>query len=87
MVLDPTRRILILPPTPGACALCGDVHAPGEPHNRDSLAYQHHFRRANGRYPTWEDAMSHCSGRVRAAWRVRLIQKGMLSEVIAGHDQ
>ncbi len=79
MILDPTRRILILPPNPDACPQCGDIHAPEEPHNRNSLAYQHRFRKANGRYPTWEDAMGHCAARTQATWRAELIRRGMMA--------
>ena len=72
--------IAILPPTPGACPYCGDTHDPNSPHNRDSLIYQHKFRAANGRYPTWADAMQHCSALTKAKWTEELRRRGIWVE-------
>lgn len=50
---------------PGTCPECAVKHDPRLPHNRDSLAYQYKFYDKNGRWPTWVDAMAHCSEDVK----------------------
>lgn len=70
-------NIVIIPPTPGACRYCGDQHDPREPHNLRSLQYQHKFRKQNGRYPTWEDAMAHCSMLVKVRFTEMLVRSGV----------
>lgn len=67
-----TENILILPPRPGACRVCAARHAEGRPHELGSLYYQVMFYRRNRRFPTWEDAMRHCSEEVKAAFREEL---------------
>lgn len=64
----------MLPGAPGTCEWCCVKHDPGQPHNRDSLPYQMRFHAINGRWPTWTDAMAHCSPEVRAEWRKHLIE-------------
>lgn len=59
----------IFPPLRGACPKCGAYHPPEQPHNRESLYYQMRFRQRYGRFPTWEDAIAHCSDAVKAEWR------------------
>ncbi len=66
------EEIKVLPPRPGACHVCAAHHAKDQPHERDSLYYQTMFYRKNRRFPTWEDAMSHCSEEVKAAFREEL---------------
>lgn len=73
-------RISILPPKPGACRYCGDIHDPKDPHNLSSLLYQHRFRAAWGRYPTWADAMKHCSKLTKAKWTAELKRRGIVVE-------
>ena len=46
---------------PGTCPECAVAHDPEMPHNRDSLAYQYKFYDQHGRFPTWKDAMAHCT--------------------------
>lgn len=53
---------------PDACPVCGVKHDPNLPHDRDSLYYQYSFRKKHGRWPTWEDAMDHCSEDMKIAW-------------------
>ena len=65
-------NIKIRPPRPRACKVCATFHKPGQPHDRDSLYYQNHFYRDYGRFPTWEDAMAHCTEDVKAAFRAKL---------------
>lgn len=62
---------------PGACPVCAVKHAPELPHNRDSLAYQYKFYDEHGRWPTWADAMEHCTPEMRAIWVEELTARGV----------
>lgn len=62
---------------PGTCPLCAVAHEPGQPHNMDSLAYQYKFYDEHGRWPTWADAMAHCSEEVKGYWRAALEERGV----------
>jgi hypothetical protein len=62
----------MLPGPPGTCEWCHVKHDPAQPHNQESLPYQIRFHAINGRWPTWTDAMAHCSEELKAAWRARL---------------
>ena len=70
-------QVVILPPRAGACRMCGDVHEKWEPHNLYSIVYQHRFRKQNGRYPTWEDAVKHCDDRVKKKWEKKYGKSSM----------
>lgn len=50
------------------CPECLAVHAAGTPHDRDSLFYNCTFFTVNGRWPTWSDAVAHCSQETRIMW-------------------
>lgn len=63
----------VLPGRPGTCPDCHVKHPPGDPHNQQSLSYQVKFHAAYGRYPTWTDAMAHCTPEVRAKWAEQLL--------------
>jgi hypothetical protein len=63
----------MLPGPPGTCEWCHVEHDPGQPHNADSLPYQMKFHQIHGRWPTWTDAMAHCTEEVRAKWRKQLV--------------
>ena len=73
--MDGNGAIKILAPVPGRCRVCAGAHKPGEPHERDSLYYQMRFYRENKRFPTWEDAMIHCSEERKNAFRAELSEK------------
>lgn len=74
---QPGFKLLRPPVAPGQCADCAVFHAPNLPHNRDSLFYQYSFYEQNGRWPTWADAMAHCSDEMKAAWVAALAEKGV----------
>lgn len=63
----------------GTCPECAVKHDPAQPHNKQSLAYQYKFYDANGRWPTWLDAMAHCSTEVQQAWKTELAKFGVFS--------
>ena len=49
----------------GTCPECAVKHDPEQPHNQDSLTYQYKFYDQHGRWPTWADAMAHCSDELK----------------------
>lgn len=67
----------LLPPKPGTCATCATKHAAELPHNQQSLFYQYNFYGQTGRWPTWVDAMAHCSEPMKAEWIKALRVRGV----------
>lgn len=68
----------LLPPAAGLCQACAVDHPPDMPHNKQSLYYQYWFyRQSNGSWPTWGDALAHCSPDVQAVWTKALLEKGV----------
>lgn len=43
------------------CPECLTSHLPTAPHNLDSIYYNCVFYGVHNRWPTWADAVSHCS--------------------------
>ncbi len=71
-------KMTILGKTPeGTCPECAVRHDPIQPHNRDSLAYQYKFYAQHGRWPTWADAMAHCSKEIKEYWTQALKERGV----------
>ncbi len=66
----------LLPCKPNVCQECAGKHRPNEPHNKNSLYYQYHFKAEYGRWPTWEDAIAHCEERIKKMWREELTKLG-----------
>lgn len=71
-------QIKILPPMRGSCPICAAMHEEQMPHNRNSLYYQMRFYQENRRFPTWKDAMAHCTEEMQAAWREALRRMGLM---------
>lgn len=67
----------LLKTKPGVCPECAVDHLPEEPHNQQSLTYQYDFFGKNGRWPTWADAMAHCTPEVRQVWIEGLREHGV----------
>jgi hypothetical protein len=67
----------LLPPAHHLCQVCAVDHEPEQPHNQQSLYYQMAFNGAHGRYPTWHDAMEHCSAEVKNVWLDELRRRGV----------
>lgn len=78
------EHVTILPPRKGVCQVCAAEHDPAMPHNRDSLYYQMRFQQVHGRFPTWGDAMAHCSEHVRAVWIGLLAEHGVNVDGLVG---
>jgi len=61
-------KLQLLPPKPGTCPICATIHAPEMPHNQQSFFYQYKFHNEHGRFPTWKDAMYHCTAEMKTLW-------------------
>jgi len=61
----------------GACSQCGRDHDPDQPHDKMTLAYKYAFYAEHDRWPTWADAMAHCTPEVQAQWRDALRGHGI----------
>lgn len=61
----------------GTCAECAVVHEPAAPHNLQSMHYQMAFREKHGRWPSWHDAMRHCTPEMRRVWTEALRKHGV----------
>ena len=75
--MDSIQEIKVVPPVPGSCKICATKHDPSEPHDRDSLYYQNQFYKKHKRFPTWNDAMNHCSAAVQEEYIKRLAKRGI----------
>ena len=67
---------ILAPADPEACKTCAERHEPDQPHNKDRLHYQYTFYSEHGRWPTWKDAVAHCSPEIQAAWEEALRERG-----------
>jgi hypothetical protein len=63
------RGLMLLPCRPDVCQECAVDHPVDHPHNAGSMYYQYRFRAKHKRWPTWEDAMAHCSEDVKSKVR------------------
>lgn len=61
----------------GQCPDCAAMHTPEQPHNQQSLFYQYSFMEKNGRWPTWADALAHCTPELRKQWVEALAEHGI----------
>jgi hypothetical protein len=61
----------------GQCSQCAVIHEPDMPHDNQSLAYQYSFYAEHDRWPTWVDAMAHCTQDVREGWSAALRERGV----------
>lgn len=55
------NKMVLMKPHPDACQVCAREHEAHLPHDQQSLYYRMTFHAQHGRYPTWADAMAHCS--------------------------
>jgi hypothetical protein len=85
MKVVPFSTWTVLPPASG-CPECGTDHPTDMPHNHDSLTYQYQFRSREAkagrteRWPTWKDAMAHCTPSVQQEWTEALAGHGIIVE-------
>lgn len=83
---DGMEEVRITAPGPRMCPVCATLHDVGDPHDRDSLYYQNLFYKKHKRFPTWQDAMRHCSESEKRKWRKRLELRGVSLDAPAGED-
>ncbi len=62
---DGNHSMTLLPPAADKCQTCATAHEPELPHNAQSIYYQMAFNMKNKRWPTWNDAMKHCTPAMR----------------------
>lgn len=76
--LEQRHGMMMLGKTPeGTCPICATAHDPNMPHNQQSMTYQYKFYDEHGRWPTWKDAMEHCTEEVQQVWKDALRDKGI----------
>lgn len=72
-VIEVKRNAMtMLPPQGDVCQACAVKHDHDQPHNQQSLYWQYHFYSMHDRWPTWTDAMAHCTPEVKTHWRREL---------------
>ena len=72
---DGMDEIRITAPVPGTCPVCATKHDERDPHE------------ANKRFPSWWDAMSHCTDMTKAVWVEKLKKRGIILETPAKGGQ
>ncbi|HBV87055.1 MAG TPA: hypothetical protein DEF42_10480 [Desulfosporosinus sp.] len=75
--IDIAKEGKLMPCAPDVCQECGVDHKPDMPHKAQSLYYQYKFYKEHGRWPTWEDALTHCTPEMQAWWRKELRERGV----------
>jgi len=77
VVNEDTTQFHLMPcdTSKGLCPECAVVHEPEEPHNAQSLYYQYKFYGQHNRWPTWADAIAHCSLEIQGLWREALKER------------
>lgn len=68
---------MLLPCAPDVCQCCAVKHDPDMPHNQQSLYWQYWFYGQHQRWPTWKDAMAHCTPEMKAHWVSELKKYGI----------
>lgn len=68
----------ISPAPIGTCPECARKHDADQPHDNQSLHYQYTFYGREGRWPTWRDAMAHCSDPIQKLWCDALARRGIV---------
>jgi hypothetical protein len=76
----PASAFQLMPAAPGLCPECAVDHPPEAPHNAQSLYYRVKFHRHTGRWPTWADALAHCTPEVALIWERELRKAGAWTE-------
>lgn len=66
------------------CAICGDDHPENFPHNPFGEQYRVWFLERYGRYPSWDDAMTHCSEDVKLSFKQTMERVKKHTEEVLG---
>jgi hypothetical protein len=75
--IDIAKEGKLMPCAPDVCQECAVKHDPDMPHNQQSLYYQYKFYQQHGRWPTWKDAMAHCTPGMQDAWIRAFKERGI----------
>jgi hypothetical protein len=67
----------LMPAASGVCSQCAVDHDPDILHDKNSLFYQYAFYAEHNRWPTWADAMAHCTPEVQKAATEVLHENGI----------
>ncbi len=73
-----TQGMTLLPPASDKCQSCAKSHEEELPHDQQSLFYQYWFYFQFERWPTWVDAMAHCSDEIKSEWVKLLKEHGVI---------
>jgi hypothetical protein len=71
------RVLKLLPPTSNMCPVCAIAHPEDYPHDANSVYYKYYFHQQHQRFPTWRDAMVHCSPELQEVWCEHLESLGV----------
>lgn len=69
--------MMLMPARAGTCEHCAVIHPKEAPHDATSMFFKYKFYNENGQWPTWSDAMSHCTEEVKQLWTQVLKSKGI----------
>lgn len=68
----------LLPPPAHLCQKCAVDHTPDLPHNQQSMFWKYWFYKdSGGQWPSWRDAMAHCSEEMKQHWVTHLEARGI----------
>jgi hypothetical protein len=67
----------LMPCAKDVCQKCAVNHDERLPHNQQSMYWQYWFYSQYARWPTWEDAMKHCTEEVKEATKEVLRKNGI----------
>ena len=70
----------LMPAKAGTCPECSAAHDPKQPHYQQSLFYKYKFYNEHGHWPTWKDAMAHCTEDIKSFWIKELAERGVKVE-------
>jgi ribosomal protein L40E len=83
-VVNIMKEGTLLPPAAHLCQKCAVDHDPAMPHNQQSMFWQYWFYKdSGGRWPTWKDAMAHCTDEMKAHW-IKALKEGYDIDVEEG---
>ncbi len=69
--------MMLLPPKPDVCQKCAVDHKKELPHDQTSMYWQYWFYSQYERWPTWADAMEHCTDEMKKVWSDELRKRGI----------
>lgn len=80
-------RWTLLPPNKNVCQQCAVDHDPELPHNQQSVYWQYWFLSQHNRWPTWTDAIAHCTEDMKAFWIDELAKRGIEVQEVSPSEQ